>query len=186
MTGPTKDELKVQQVLDEAKKTGSLSEDKFMALLTIMMAKEARIAEKESALEQALQARQASRKNESENFTVAKIEMQRACKHLKGGRGRTRGQQRDPSVYHHTFTDGTRVIKCQLCQARWLPGDTAEYLSRNGSKIPNWTRIGWAEAAEMCEDSSNKSSSSERFGNAKVTGTVPKNEKGVATPNLQL
>jgi hypothetical protein len=179
-------EVDVNSVLIEAQKTGNLSESKFMALLSIMMAKEARIAEKEAALEIALKARDDQRKKESENYTISKIENQKGCKHLKGGKGRTRGQQRDPAVYFHTFTDGSRVIKCNLCGARWLPGDTAEYLTRNGSKIPNWTKIGWVEATEMCEDSSNKPSSSERFGNQKVTGSVPKNKEGAAVPNLQI
>jgi len=179
-------EVDVNSVLAEAQKTGNLSESKFMALLSIMMAKEARIAEKEAALEVALKARDNQRKKESENYTIAKIETQKACKHLKGGKGRTRGQQRDPAVYAHTFTDGTIVIKCQLCSARWLPGDTDEYLTRNGNKIPNWTGIGWRKAQEMAEDSSNKSSSSERFGGGQVVGSMPKSDKGTDVPNLQI
>jgi len=43
-------EVDVQSVLQEAQKTGNLSEAKFMALLSIMMAKEARIAEREGSL----------------------------------------------------------------------------------------------------------------------------------------
>lgn len=187
MTSPVKaTEVDVNAVLAEAQKTGNLSETKFMALLSIMMAKEARIAEKEAALESAYQARDAQRRKECENYTIAKIETQKNCKHLKGGKGRTRAQQRDPSVYAHTFTDGSIVIKCQLCSARWLPGDTDEYLTRNGSKIPNWTEIGWRRAQEMAEESSNRSSSSERFGGTQATGTAPKTDKGTSIPNLQI
>jgi len=178
-------EVDVNAVLADAAKTGNLSEAKFMALLGIMMAKEARIAEKEAALEVALKARDEQRRRDSENYTVAKIEAQKACKHLKGGKGRTRGQQKDPAVYLHTFTKGDRVIKCQLCSARWLPGDTDEYLTRNGSKIPNWTNIGWARAVEMVEDSSNKPSASERFGNGEQ-GTMPKSREGLDIKNLQI
>jgi hypothetical protein len=184
---PAATEVDVNSVLQEAAKTGSLSEAKFMALLTVMMAKEARLAEKEAALEVALQAKDAQRRKESENYTIAKIESQKACKHLKGGKGRTRGQQRDPAVYAHTFTDGNIVIKCHLCQARWMPGDTDEYLTRNGSKIPNWTGIGWRRAQEMAEDSSNKSSSSERFGGQAVSVESTKAGKELAnTKNLQI
>jgi hypothetical protein len=181
-------EVDVQSVLAEAQKTGNLSEAKFMALLSIMMAKEARLAEKEASLEVALKARDDQRKKESENFTISKIENQKACKHLKGGKGRTRGQQRDPAVFGHTFTDGTIVIKCQLCQARWLPGDTDEYLTRNGSKIPNWTGIGWRRAQEMAEDSSNKPSSSERFSGEHFVSAESKKagKELMNTPNLQL
>jgi hypothetical protein len=184
MTGPQK-ELDVAALLADAAKVGSLSEAKFTALLSLMMAKEARIAEKEASLEVALKARDDQRKRDSENYTIAKIEAQKDCRHLKGGKGRQRGQQKDPAVYMHTFTGGERVIKCNLCSARWLPGDTREYLTRNGSKIPNWTNAGWAEAVEMVEDSSNKPSASERFGTA-PQGTAPKTDKGEIPKNLQI
>ncbi len=175
----------VASLLADAQKVGNLSEAKFNALLGLMMAKEARLAEKEAALEVSLKARDDQRRRDSENYTVTKIEGQKACKHLKGGKSRQRGQQKDPAVYLHTFTKGDRVIKCQLCGARWLPGDTEEYLTRNGSKIPNWTGIGWARAIEMVEDSSNKPSASERFGNA-PTGSMPKNDLGEIPKNLQI
>ncbi len=157
-----------------------------MALLSIMMAKEARLAEKEAALEVQIKARDQQRKHESEQYTISKIENQKSCRHLKGGKGRTRNQQRDPSVYFHTYTNGDRVIKCTLCGARWLPKDTVDYLDRNGSKIPNWTGIGWREAFEMTEDSSNKPSSSERFGMSAPTSVVPTNETGAQVANLQI
>lgn len=179
-------EVNVQGVLQEAQKTGNLSEAKFMALLSVMMAKEARLAEKEAALEVQIKARDEQRKHESEQYTIAKIEAQKGCKHLKGGKGRTRGQQRDPAVYFHTYPNGDRVIKCTLCSAKWTPKDTADYLDRNGNKIPNWTGIGWREAFEMVEDSSNKPSSSERFGSSTPTSVMPTNEKGVQVPNLQI
>lgn len=183
---PKPTEVNVNDILADAQKTGNLSEAKFMALLSIMMAKEARLAEKEAALEVAYQAKEKQRKKESETYTVTKIENQRACKHLKGGKGRTRAQQRDPAVYLHTYPDGSRVIKCNLCSARWMPKDTRDYLSRNGNAIPNWTRIGWAEAFEMCEDSSNKASSSERFGQSQPTGSMPTGLDGLQFENLQL
>ncbi|SRR5258708_11721581 len=178
-------EPNVNSLLAKATTKGGISESDFASLLTIMMAKEVRIAEKEAALEVALSARDAQRRRDSENYTVAKIEVQKACRHLKGGKGRSRAQQRDPAVFLHTFTDRTQVIKCHLCAARWMPGDTDEYLTRNGSKIPNWTGIGWRRAMEMAEDSSNKPSSSERFAE-QVTGTMPKSDKGVSVPNLQI
>ena len=163
----------------------AVSEENLIRLLEIMAAKEARIAEKEAALEVALAARDQQRRRDSENYTVAKIEAQKACRHLKGGSGRQRGQQKDPHVYLHTFTGGERVIKCNLCFARWLPGDTKDYLTRNGSKIPNWTKIGWDEAAEMVLDSSNKQSASERFGQQKA-GKMPTTESGAIPKNLQI
>lgn len=184
MTDQQSNEPNVNAILTKATK-GGISETDFAALLSIMMAKEVRIAEKEAALEVALQARDQQRRRDSENYTVAKIEAQKACKHLKGGASRSRAQQKDPAVYLHIFTDRTQVIKCQLCGARWMPGDTDEYLTRNGSKIPNWTGIGWRRAWEMAEDSSNKMSSSERFAES-TTSPLPKSDKGKTVANLQI
>jgi hypothetical protein len=185
MTDVKKTDVDVNAVIADAQKSGNMTDAKLSALLTIMAAKEARIAEKEEALEATLKARDAQRRRDSDNFTIAKIEAQKACRHLKGGFGRQRGQQRDPAVYSHVFTDGSRVIKCNLCQARWLQGDTDEYLTRSGMKIPNWTGIGWRRAQEMVEDSSNKGSSSERFATT-APGAAPKSTEGINIPNLQL
>jgi len=179
-------EVDVKAALAEVQQTGSLSQEKFMSLLTLMMAKETRIAAKEAELEVTLKARNDQRKKDSENYTIAKIENQKNCKHLKGGKGRTRGQQKDPAVYAHTFTDGSCVIKCQLCSARWMSKDTSEYLYRNGSAIPNWTGIGWREAQQMVGESSNRPSSSERFGIEQQTGNMPKTKEGTDVPNLQI
>jgi hypothetical protein len=177
--------VKPEPSADELIASANMTQASLMQLLTIMAAKEARIAEKEAALEQALKAKDQARRRDSENYTIAKIELQKACKHLKGGKGRQRGQQKDPAVYSHIFTDRKQVIKCQLCGARWLPGDTDEYLTRNGSKIPNWTGIGWRRAVEMAEDSSNRPSSSERFAE-QAQGTMPRSEAGTEIPNLQI
>jgi hypothetical protein len=176
----------VSSSIQEAAKTGSLTTSQFELMLAVLLKKEAKLAEQENALEVARAGRDAMRKQESENYTATKIENQTRCKHLKGGASRSRAQQRDPNVFLHTFTDGTRVIKCHGCQARWLPKDTDEYLTRNGSQMPNWTGIGWRRALEMCDDSSNKPSSSERFStNALFDKNRPNN--GVATPpNFQI
>lgn len=182
-------ESDVSRAINVAKTTGSLDEGKFMAMLALLVKKEARLAETEAALEQALQARDQQRKHQSESYTISKIETQKACKHLKGGKSRTRGQQKDPNVYSHQFTDRTVVIKCNGCGARWFSGDTKEYLTRNGSKIPNWTNIGWNEAREMAEDSSNRASSSEVFPDKYIDNTVvgkKQRSEHLNVPNLQL
>lgn len=180
-------EVNINAVLQEAATKGSLSDAKFTALLSLMMAKEARLAEKEQLLDQQIAARDEERKRESERYTIAIIENQRNCKHLKGGSGRTKGQQRDPAVYGHTFTDGKVHIKCTLCKAKWMPKDTADYLERSGSKIPNWTGIGWREALAMAEDSSNRPSSSERFFTGAREQQVSDTAREIAkAPNLQL
>jgi hypothetical protein len=180
-------EVDVNSVLAEAATKGSLSDAKFTALLSLMMAREARLAEKEKLLDEQIAARDEERKRESERYTIAIIENQKNCTHLKGGKGRSRAQQRDPAVYGHTFTDGKVHIKCTLCKAKWMPKDTDEYLDRNGSKIPNWTGIGWAKALAMAEDSSNRPSSSERFRAGTSEQFVSDTAHKVAqTANLQL
>lgn len=177
----------VNAILAKASR-GNISDSDFASLLTLMMAKEVRVAEKEAALNAAIKARNDQRKKESENYTIAKIESQKKCKHLKGGASRQRNQSKDPAVYAHTFSDGTQVIKCTLCGARWMRKDTVQYLHRNGSSIPNWTGIGWREASEMVADSSNKSSSSERFSVSLEApeGTLPTDTAGVEISNLQI
>lgn len=180
-------EVDINSVLQEAATKGSLSDAKFSALLSLMMAKEARLAEKEEFLNQQSAARDEERKRESERFTIALIENQKNCKHLKGGGGRSRSQQRDPAVYGHTFTDGKMHIKCTLCKAKWMPKDTDEYLERNGSKIPNWTGIGWQKALAMAEDSSNRPSSSERFFSGQKEESISETAREIAKySNLQL
>lgn len=176
----------VGSAIKAATTTGSLSTFQFEQMLSVLLKKEAKLAEQEHAIEVALAGRDAMRKQESENYTIAKIENQTRCKHLKGGAARSRAQQRDPNVYLHTFTDGARVIKCHGCGARWLPGDTDEYLTRNGSKMLNWTRIGWNRATEMCDDSSNKASSSERFSTNALYNPERKDNEFSKIKNLQL
>lgn len=179
-------EESVNAVLQEAAKVGSLSEAKFNALISLMMAKEARIAEKEALLEEQMKARDIERRRESERYAIAIIENQSTCRHLKGGASRKRSQQRDPAVYAHTFTNGDVYIKCTLCKAKWMPKDTAEFLFRGGRQVKNWTGIGWREAMIMAEESSNRPSSSERFFGTKKEKDVEESaHEASQTPNLQ-
>lgn len=178
-----------EQLLEMISNIGAANtakDDRLTEVLSALLEKENRIIQKEKLLEQQSQARDEERKRESERYTIAIIETQKACRHLKGGNGRTKSQQRDPAVYGHTFTDGKIQIKCTLCKAKWLPKDTAEYLDRNGSKIPNWTGIGWREALAMAEDSSNRPSSSERFFAGTHEQKVTDDARAVAKmPNIQ-
>ena len=179
-------ESNMDAVLTQAANGGDLNESDFKALLSLMVLKEKRLIQKEADLDRLQAERDKQAKINSEQYTIAKITTQKNCRHLKGGKSRQRGQQKDPAVYAHTFTDGTTVIKCQLCAARWMPKDTAEFLHRNGSAIPNWTGIGWREAVELAGESSNKPSSSERFFMTTNSQEAPKNSEGVAVPNLQI
>lgn len=180
-------EVDVNAVLSEAAQTGNLSDAKFNALLTLMMAKEARLMEKEKLIEQRIAMSDEERRKESERYALAIIENQSKCKHLKGGSFRRRSQAIDPAVYGHTFADGKTRIICNLCKAKWYPGDTAEFFLRNGKKVPNWTGIGWREAVAMAENSSNRPSSSERppVGAANEYAVSEETRKIAQTDNLQ-
>jgi hypothetical protein len=154
-------------------------------MLALLLAREAKVAAKEAALEKRLEERDELRRRESEKMTESMINTQRDCKHLKGSNTRRRGQQKDPNVYMHTFGDGARMIKCNSCRAKWFPQDNAEFLTRSGSKIPNWTGIGWRQAVEMLEESSNRASSTERFGQAPINPEVSEAAKSLPA-NVQL
>lgn len=69
---------------------------------------------------------------------------QNRCPHLKGGRYRG-GALKDHNVFDHTYIDGSRVIGCMTCRKKWTP------------KSHDWDL-----ALNMAEQSSNRSSSSER------------------------
>lgn len=130
-------------------------------LLQIMLQREARAAREEEAKHQAIAKRQAQRDRNAASHFQDELSVQAKCKHLKGGRTRLRTQIDDYAVYMHTFINGERVIKCQLCAAKWKIKDTIEFLYRYGKQVANHTGIGWKEALQMLGKSSNKPSSSE-------------------------
>jgi len=173
------------QSLQSSLLKGGLTADSLLAIVGVLLQKEAKLAEKEAEYERRKTESDIRQREASNQFTIAKIENQKNCKHLKGGASRKRGQQKDYNLYAHTFTDGKIYIKCNSCGAKWYEQDTVEYLHRNGNAIPNWTRAGWLEATIMLEESSNKSSSSEQFRRTKVGGTIPMS-KGVQVPDLQI
>ena len=182
---PEINEANMGAVMEQAAKGGDLSDGDFKALLQLMMLKEKRLIVKEAAAEQVLAAQDKQSRENSLQYAAAKMETQKNCRHLKGGKSRQRGQQKDPAVYAHTFTDGTTVIKCQLCSAKWTPKDTAEWYTRGTVKVKNWTGIGWREALEMAGESSNRPSSSERFFIGQDTSQKPETETGEVPVNLQ-
>lgn len=165
---------------------GTISTEQFQQLIALMAAKEARLAQKEIELDMLKQIRDKQDKQSSDQIMFAKMLAQKNCKHLKGGKTRQRGQQKDPNVFAHTFTDGTIMIKCNSCRAKWYKEDTKEFLVRNGQKIENWTGIGWKEAMELCEESSNKPSSSEIFPGDRIKLEAPISDKGFEVPNVQI
>lgn len=131
------------------------------AMLKVMLTREARLAKAEEDAEKARQHRELQRdRNAKSSYEDARV-LQAKCKHLKGGKHRSRVQVTDYAVYHFTYINMERVIRCFLCKAKWKTQDTREFLVRNGKKIANHTKIGWDEAVAMLGQSSNTPSSSE-------------------------
>jgi hypothetical protein len=133
---------------------------------TLQMLVQLLLAERQQALEER-QERQRTTKVRDEQrrvnaeYTVAeKNKSQQLCTHLKGGKHPTPGMT-NYAVYHHTFTDQTVYIRCQICGMKWRKLDTAEFLVRGGKSVPNHTGISWQKAYSMLSSTTNTPSSSE-------------------------
>lgn len=109
-------------------------------------------------------------KQQNYDVVVGILTKQRKCNHLKGSENaklRMKSGGDDYLVYLHTFISGDQVVKCNKCSMRWRPGDTREFLIKNGKKVFNHTMsqdghpISWQDALMMCNKSSNTPSSSE-------------------------
>lgn len=130
-------------------------------MLQIMLKREMRLVAEEEAKVEAAKKREEQRdRNARSNFEDV-LTKQAACRHLKGGKHRSRTQAKDYAVYIHTFINTERVIRCFLCGMKWKNQDTKEFLVRNGIKKANHTRIGWDGALDMLAETSNQPSASE-------------------------
>ena len=141
---------------------------KLERLLELLLARESTTLEKEAADKHRLKALDAQRdKNQSQNARNLLL-LQAKCSHLKG-KGKRTGKHEaqraervnDPNVMMHIFVDGSAVIKCLSCGAKWKQDDTAEFLTRNGKKFPNVTKLSWTDALGLVAKSSNTQTSSE-------------------------
>ena len=130
-------------------------------LIRSLLAREARLAQKELAEEEKKTTLGKQRALNAKNRTQRLFIKQQRCTHLKGGKVKARTGVRDFALFHHMYIDLDRLIGCFICKMRWRPKDTDEYLIRDGRKIRNHTKIGWAKALEMFEQSSNTLTSSE-------------------------
>ena len=142
-------------------------------LIEVLLKKEAREADAEHQKEIIKQTKQLQAGLNAQSTEQEKREKQRRCKHIKGGKLQKKGIK-DWNVYSHRFVDGTEVIKCHTCTMRWRERDTKEFLYRGENvrnaegrevavirKYRNHTGIGWHEAKQMVEDSTNESTRSE-------------------------
>ena len=129
-------------------------------LVQLLLAERQQALEERQERQRANKARDEQRRINAEYAVAEKNKSQAMCTHLKGAKG-LKGRITDYAVYAHTFTDNVAYIRCQVCGAKWRNQDTVEYLVRKGQKIPNHTKIGWAEALKMLAETSNTPSSSE-------------------------
>jgi hypothetical protein len=111
-------------------------------------------------------ARSAQRERNARDQDSKLLVKQAKCKHLKGGKKGPKTQNKDYAVYQHRFINFLMYIRCAICGMKWFPEDTMEYLLRKGRKINNHTKIGWREAANMMEGSTNTMSASESLPSA--------------------
>jgi hypothetical protein len=145
--------------LPAKEKESSVSE--LQAMIQLLLKREARAVAKEEEEQTRLENRQKQRDRNAESSFIDKFTAQSKCKHLKGGKNRKKTQVLDYAVYHHTFINMERCIRCFICGMKWKAKDTKEFLVRHGKKIANHTGIGWQEALAMLEQSSNTPSRSE-------------------------
>jgi hypothetical protein len=106
-------------------------------------------------------ARSAQRERNSKDQDSKALLKQAKCKHRKGGKRGPKTQNVDYAVSQHRFITFVQYIRCLICGMRWYPEDTIEYLLRKGHKISNHTKIGWREACDMMNASTNTMSASE-------------------------
>jgi hypothetical protein len=135
--------------------------DVLTQLLGLMMLKEAREQEKIEGEAAALAQRNKKRAENNREHDSRLLLRQARCRHLKGATSTAKNPTIDYAVYQHTFINADTYIRCQICGARWRPEDTVEFLVRNGRKISNHTKIGWREASNMLQQSTNTKTMSE-------------------------
>jgi len=138
-------------------------------VLQLLLVRESGALEREAAEKERHKALAKQREKNQTQSAYNLMVLQRKCLHIKGkGRkasyspeGQAAIRRDDPAIMFHRFIDGSMVIKCLLCQSRWKPGDTKEFLTRNGKKIPNHTSISWEDAVALSHKSTNTMTSSE-------------------------
>lgn len=136
------------------------------ALVKLLMTRESREIKEMQDAEERNRVRLEQRLKNARDKDSKQLAKQARCKHLKGGKGGPKTQNKDYAVSHHRFPNNVQYIRCLICGMKWYPRDTVEYLSREGKngkihEIGNHTHIGWREAVNMMEGSTNTLTASE-------------------------
>ena len=143
-------------------------------LLKLMRAREEREARIFAQQEKERQEREANlllrinRRKEGDAYELKMaIARQARCDHRKGTSGSGKKfKVVDYNLSRYTFQNGATRIKCEKCRMKWFKGDTKEFLvpaaGRNSERIPNHTKLSYADVWRMCdEDSTNTSGRAE-------------------------
>jgi hypothetical protein len=149
--------------------------DLLSQLVQLLLLKEGRDAAAAQAAIDAEAARAKRRALNSKEEGAGILLKQARCKHRKGGKNGPKNATVDYAVSQHTYINAETVIRCLICGAKWHPEDTVEWLVRGGKEISNHTKIGWAEACAMVEQSSNTATSSEIPANIIIKGQAALN-----------
>lgn len=141
---------------------GGLSKEALEQLISLLLMREAKNLQSQDELEKAAQRKAEQRAKNAASKSANLLTRQNRCSHLKGrNKGAAKGGIKDYAVYLHTYINAERMIRCIICGMKWREKDTREKLYRFGKYIPNHTNLGWTEAVEMFEQSTNRASSSE-------------------------
>lgn len=132
----------------------TLPKDKMEMLLELLVEEKTREIIKQKELQASQEQRKAQYIKNRSTKRDQLFNKQKSCDHLKGGRHKLK-QNKDYALWYHTYISREQKIGCFVCKMRWFPGDTSEYLLRNGRKLSNHTKIGWEQAKVMFTQSTN-------------------------------
>lgn len=139
----------------------TLDPNALMALVQLLLQQQQDTLEAKQDKARAREARDKQHRLNSQYNEKNDKEKQRICTHRKGGKTGPKSNLIDYAVYMHRFINESVYIRCLICGMKWKPNDTAEHLVRRGEKIDNHTGLGWKDANQMLQNSTNKNSASE-------------------------
>jgi hypothetical protein len=146
--------------------TAAVDNNLLAQLVQLMVLEQKQRLQASQQVEVREKARQAQRDRNAKDQDSKLLLKQAKCRHLKGGKKGPKTQNKAYAVYQHRFINFIQYIRCAICGMKWYPEDTIEYLLRKGHKISNHTKIGWRQACEMMEGSTNTMSASESIPSA--------------------
>jgi hypothetical protein len=166
----------VNSSLPAAAPVGGVDPGVLGQLLQYLILKEGREAQAAQLVQEREKARSIQRDRNAKDSDSKALLKQARCKHLKGGKKGPKTQNKDYAVYQHRFIAFNTYIRCRICGMKWFPKDTADYLVREDKqgrerKISNHTKIGWRDAVNMTDASTDTQSASESIPNVAPNAT---------------